>query len=474
VAKIESNPHAFGRRTSDIRDSAVALFNGRSVLLSGPRGIGKSSLGSQLQTVYGGDVTLLERCDIGTRLPEYLCGFFACDASTTLSELCSELLYDLERKLSALSRLRRQNVKLSIEVDLKVIKARLQADVSARRPATLATELVAGLSEIVTGCRVLGKTGLNLMIDEIDLLPKSMNFGHFIKIVHETLGRSGLDNITFVLAGQRGTYTRLHQEDPSFERLVRHVPIATLEPLEARFVLEYAGDHADPPFAIEPSAADMILALSAGYPYDIHLLGDAAFMAMDEAEFMDAGSVLRGLSDILRSDKREKYMGRLQGLQPNERVVVVSMARYSGKHVPMHIPMKSIARNLLGTLSDGTTVESVVESLVRSGHLIVNREKNYCQFAEELFRVFASLVVIEQRELQEQMDVRQALRKAKKAKDRRREEGMRFAKHAEMPVINDADVDIVLDVLRASDYDAAWLEGDISLLTAPEVSEDMS
>src|SRR3954464_6811844 len=97
VARIESDPRAFGRRIDDVRDSATALYNRRNVLISGPRGIGKSSLGSQLQTVYDGDPTLLQRCAIDTRLPRYVCAFYACDKTTTLSELCGAILYSIER-----------------------------------------------------------------------------------------------------------------------------------------------------------------------------------------------------------------------------------------------------------------------------------------------------------------------------------------------------------------------------------------
>jgi hypothetical protein len=198
---------------------------------------------------------------------------------------------------------------------------------------------------------VIGKEGINVMLDEIDLLPQNVNFGHFLKIVHETLGRERLDDVTFILAGQQGIYSRLLKEDPSVERLVRHVPIATLDPDEAEYVLEFAANHAVPPFIVSGKAKQMLLALSAGYPYDIHLLGDSAFSVMDDPERMIPPDVLRGLGDLFRSDKREKYLERLKLLPENQRLVVVSLARYTSPHIPMRIPIEWLAQNLIGALT---------------------------------------------------------------------------------------------------------------------------
>ena len=98
VDKIESDPQAFGRRVEDIRACASALLSRRHVLISGPRGIGKSSLGSQLQTAYQGDFTLFERCDIRADLPRYLCGYYACDVTTSIAELAA--VYFLSLRIS--------------------------------------------------------------------------------------------------------------------------------------------------------------------------------------------------------------------------------------------------------------------------------------------------------------------------------------------------------------------------------------
>jgi MoxR-like ATPase len=59
VDKSEKDPNAFGLRTTEIEVCASTLYNNRNILISGPRGIGKSSLGEQLLVALGGEHTLL-------------------------------------------------------------------------------------------------------------------------------------------------------------------------------------------------------------------------------------------------------------------------------------------------------------------------------------------------------------------------------------------------------------------------------
>ena len=463
VSTIESDPRAFGRRVGDVRDCASALYNRRNVLISGPRGIGKSSLGSQLQTAYLGTSTLLDRCEIGTRLPRYLCAFTACDDTTTLPALCSEILFSIERQCLALKSFRLSPARVSFEVDLKLVKAKLETDIAIRRPASVASDLVAGLSTIATSIAAIGFDGLNVMIDEVDLVPTSVNLGHFFKIVHETLGRDNLLDITFILAGQQGIYSRLVAEDASVERLVRHVPITVLEPDEARYVLEFAADNAKQPFAIDLRAADMILALSAGYPYSVHLIGDAAFNAMVDSKLMTTKEVLLGMGHLLRSDKREKYLERLRALSVDQRLLVLSMSRFSSKTIPMQIPVAWIARNLLAPPTTGTACDSILDSLVGEGHVVLNGEASSCQFTDEMFRIFTSLLVIDQRELQERRDLKAAYQSEKAETQPDRTAERRFLQ--DYGIIDPQGIDEAVEVLSSSAFEADWDREDHSRLT---------
>src|SRR4030095_9513456 len=161
-------------------------------------------------------------------------------------------------------------------------------------------------------------------------------------------------------------------------------------------------------------ATEMILALAAGYPYDIHLIGDAAFSEMDKANRMQPSDVLRGIAELFRSDKREKYFEKLRQLSDGQRLAVVSLARYSSKRIPFRIPLDWLENNLLGSLPASETIAAIIDELVKDGILIVNNQEGVCQFAEELFRIFIALLVRDQGELENRKRIRAEAAETKK------------------------------------------------------------
>ena len=98
IDKIEDDPQAFGNRPKEFVSCMESLFNSQHILISGPRGIGKSSLAFQIKNLYMGNHFLAERCGIKTKLDEYLTCFYTCGKGTTLFTLASDLLIRLEHK----------------------------------------------------------------------------------------------------------------------------------------------------------------------------------------------------------------------------------------------------------------------------------------------------------------------------------------------------------------------------------------
>lgn len=452
VARIEDDPQAFGRRVDAIAACAGALYDRRNVLISGPRGIGKSSLGSQLQIAQSGNTTLLERCDISTVLPMYLHAFYACDQHTSLAQMCSDILFRLERACKLAKRFKAENKKVEFELDLKVFRTRIEADVSSRGPSTVVTEFVAGLGDVLrTIQRTAFREGISIMLDELDQVSSDINFGHFFKMVQETLDHDRLQDVTFILAGQRGIYSRLLREDPSTERIVRHVPLSTLDPDESLYVLDFASSHGDPPFEIDAVARDMLACLAAGHPYNLHLLGDAAFNVMEDPQFLAPADVLFGLQGLFMSDKREKYTDRLYDLGSDERLVLVTMAQYPHSTIPMRIPLSWLRKEIPSSSIEGARLDEICETLRKGGHIRLNRRDGYCEFAEELFRVFISLLTIEYERIEEEREDRERKRTRERI-DREIIDGLSSGK------IDPSSEGIrqALDQLDGSDYTLNW------------------
>ncbi|HZK96397.1 MAG TPA: AAA family ATPase [Prolixibacteraceae bacterium] len=240
---IENNPSAFGLRSKEIIFSIESLFNDNSIFITGARGIGKSSLGLQLQKVLSGDDILLKRCYINRKLNGVLCIYYACASETSIEELCLDILCELEQELLLLPEIKLNKIKSTLELNFGIFKATFEGEIESRKrsPSSIANRFVNGIRSIYDKAVELGIfAGINIMIDEVDQLPESINFGHFVKIIHETLSNRNCNKVTFIFAGQLGSYSRFNKEDPSFERIVKCIPLDKLSWEASEYILDYA------------------------------------------------------------------------------------------------------------------------------------------------------------------------------------------------------------------------------------------
>jgi len=398
--RLEKDPNGYALRIMEINNCAMALFNNKNILITGPRGIGKSSLAYQLQNLYSPDSTLLKRCKIDGTLEKYIKVFYVCDRNSTLADICLDLLHRIERECLLLKTYdvgAKKNV--SFELNLGVFKAAIENEIVAKSPGSIITQLVQGLNEVYRVLNIMNFKGINILIDEIDLVSKDINVARFLELVHEYCIRDGLENITFILAGQLGTYSRLLTEDKSSERLLMHIPISKLVYEASEHILDYSSAHAKPPFRIGSEARKSILKIAGGYPYIIHLLADAAFMFMDNVSNMKMTDVTDGLAHVLRSDKQDKYISHLSVLNSAQRITLVTMASYISTELPARIPITWLLDELKGLrleiqdvdFENPTVVKSIINQIREKGFLILNKSDGVCQFNDELFRFFLLL-----------------------------------------------------------------------------------
>ena len=400
VNRREKDPEAFGLRTKEIVACVEALFNQTSLVISGPKGIGKTSLGDQIQIILQGNSALLKRCGLDAKFSNHLCVYYPVASGITLDKIVLDILYLLEKEGRSLLNVGFSDVKPSFEIDLGIVKARLETEVHStkRSPATTAFQFAEGLQLLLQGIQKLRYGGITILLDELDQLPTEIEFGKFAKVVHETLDSKNLNNVTFLFIGRSGTYTRFSNEHPSFERIVHHVPLSILDREAAEHVLFYAAKHASPPFGIEQHALDLILGLASGYPDTLHLIGNAAFLEMKNEKKMTQEDVLNGIQAVLESNKREKYLEQIKGLSEDEIIVLNSLSRYEAETLPTRIPYSWLSRKL-GFFKSDFNLVATLNSLVQRGYLIHNEKQAYYQFAEELLKVFFNLLNMERREL---------------------------------------------------------------------------
>lgn len=386
--KIEDNPHSFALRPKEIQFCANKLFNNHNVLITGPRGIGKTSLAKQLQLFYQNEKALLQRCDIDASFPTYLCSFYKCDKTSTLADMSLDVLRNTEQECLLLKQFKiEEGKKVKFEINLGVFKAALENDLTASSPASVATQFVNGLRELYTAGRHIGISGICILLDESDMVYSEINLADFLRLVHEYADHYNIDGLVFILTGQSGTYSRLLKENASVERMIFHVPLTKLAYEESKHIVSYASENSNPPFVVDEDACDTILKIAAGYPYVIHLLGDGAFGNMTDENHMTLNDVLNGLRFVLRSDKQEKYLDYLRKLKPENRTIITKLSNYEDTELPVQIPLSWVF-NELGASAERLQIIKSLKELHLDGYIIHDRVNQTCQFNDELFRIF--------------------------------------------------------------------------------------
>lgn len=399
VNKIERDPEAYGLRIMEIIDSVEALYNNRSILLSGQRGIGKTSMGIQLQEVMKGNQRLLQRCELDVEFQKTICVFHPCDSVSSIEQISLDILFKLEERILNILRRRKIQVEPEFEINLGIIKTSIRSsiDSKSRTPGTTASLFVNGLNTMLKSLTRFRRIEyINIMIDELDQLPKTENFGHFMKIVHDTLNYNQLDNITFIFSGQKGIYSDLLEGNLSFERIVRHIPLQILDSESCEHILDFASKKSRPRFSIDQKAKEMILAVSSGFPYTIHLLGDVAFWEMKNHLHLDISDVYNGLEKVLLSDKREKYLSRFNELPKSEKILLIQHGKQHADILPAEVPLKKIQDLTTKIGLSPKKIDQAIESLVNAGHIFIKESNSSLIFCEELFRIFINLIRLEQ------------------------------------------------------------------------------
>jgi hypothetical protein len=267
-------------------------------------------------------------------------------------------------------------------------------------------------------------------------------------------------NVTFLLTGQRGVFEKLFEEERAIERIIRHVPISVLDPDDSRHILNYAAGHAALPFTIGTEAQDMILALATGHPYAVHLLGNAAFGCMESESRITLDDLLRGLGELLESDKAEKYMLRLRDLDEQERLVLMSMSLCASSQLPIQIPPEWIPNNLLAPIPEEDTLDEALDGLVSKDYLVEGPRAEWYRFRDELFRVFLSQFVYAHREREEERLAQRRQELDVIIGEERRKEMKRFRRDYRQSRALDRDkasmLEYALEMLNVADVAADW------------------
>jgi len=300
------HPGMFVGRLGEILRLESYLLQTRSdqplnFLITGERGIGKSSLMNYLIFVASGEIpvddTEFKFLVIDTDI----------DQSTTRLGLLKKIELGLEKELGKTEKARKF---LSFTwAFLQRVEAggfRLKSAEEAEHDQTLLDRFAYSLAETVE--RVCSPAesmdmfnanydGLLILVDEADNSSEELQLGSFFKLLMERLQRRGCGKVMVGLVGLNQLRDVLRESHPSSLRMFDDIQLGRLTDEEVNRVIDSCLQKANldnqVPTSIDEEARDLLVALSEGYPHFIQQFGYSAFMA-DQDDTIDRQDVING------------------------------------------------------------------------------------------------------------------------------------------------------------------------------------
>ena len=285
------NPGMFVGRFTELVRLEASLIQARAArpvnfLITGERGIGKSSLLNYIKWVAEGTITTVSDATL-----RFLVVDTDIDASTTSVGLIQKIRLGLD---SALAKYEATRAFLK---DAWSFLLRVEAGGVKLKPAerTEAEELLieqfsytlADLAVRISGQgqNLFGSSfdGILVLIDEADNSSKHLALGSFLKLLSERLQRRGCGNVVFGLAGLPRLREVLFESHASSLRLFDEVPLGTLSDTEVSRVVDICLAAANKinvaKTTITDDARAALIDLSEGLPHFIQQFGYSAFAA---------------------------------------------------------------------------------------------------------------------------------------------------------------------------------------------------
>jgi CspA family cold shock protein len=371
-----TDPHKFAGRAEALINAIDCLYNNKNILITGARGIGKSSLSYQLVNLTKGDRTLIDRIriDLSGFKFNHIVGDHRCLPGNSLQDIAKNLLNSIyvNRPREAES-----TTKATWEIDLKLLKYKEEASLAALKFDEIALEFVCATEEIIRKAP-RGTTGITYLIDEIDMLDQAVQIAPFLKSVHEKLKMDGFKNISFVLSGVSGSIIELIAQHPSSVRLIETLILKPMIAAELRDVVDNCLFGTGT--TITPGAKESLIKYSACFPAPLHLLGYHAFK-IDNDDNIDNKDVESALNFIVREIKRKEFEGRFDRIRGTlgERILKLLASPKFEK-----VKIDDIAKRLSAPRD---SVAGILGDIHQIGSY-VQRSGNEYQIAEPIFTIY--------------------------------------------------------------------------------------
>ena len=389
VLKLKKNPFTpqmpitdaskFAGRREAIFSAIDSLFNSKNILISGPRGIGKSSLAYQLLYLTSGENELLSRCGISeTNLFDNIICDYRCMPGNTIADIASGLISSLCDKF---------NVELesgkstTLGIDLTIFNA---SHTDEYQPPALADTLASFTYQVerLFSENNVDHNGITFLIDEIDTLEPTTPIAAFLKGAVEKFALDTYTSFYFLISGITGTVTNMIAQHPSVNRLFENI---TLSPLSDEELHELVSSHlAGTGVTSTDKAIGQIISFSNNFPHPVQLIGYHAFR-FDTDGVLDEGDIDKAVKYIVQNLKHQEFEVKFGRLCTGKNVEILR-AMVSSK-----VPSVSITYLVQNTRLEYQEVAGILGALIQEG-IVEKPFRNKYRFVEPMFPIYLKMI----------------------------------------------------------------------------------
>jgi hypothetical protein len=307
--RIMEDPCRYAGRDALMREAYNYLANGRSLFVTGRRGVGKSSFSQQLRNLLTKSEAAENRFAINgsAALNDVLNVTYRCTGTETLQEFGERMVANLLR-VSQIGSAASKSTD-TFKVNLKLFGYEHKDERSAP-PATFINRLSDVLVEWFDAAGYHGR--VVFWIDEVDLMIDQFNLAVFLKVLLENLADAHVPNVSVVLTGIG--LERLKAQHPSISRFLVPVYVSPMSETELNEILERALQPTTVSF--ERPVCEMMLVMSQGFPDPVQSLGYELFEAAMANPHLVATAatfegVLRKLATVIKREELDSIRVRI-------------------------------------------------------------------------------------------------------------------------------------------------------------------
>ena len=381
----------FAGRSDELKVLIDALYqighgNPRHMIVTGPRGIGKSSFINQILSLTRNRSAILRELNVDAGEFGFRFAVFKHIAmnnqsteniiTSLIRQMKEETKGDLRTRIDSMLEKWKPKFKLPAvgEIEYQSLNIQNTSEISEDFIKTI-TDLWHAIKE--------KKDGIVIIIDEVDTVATDTNISSFLKITTEILINSGLDRISLYLGGITDAIDKLKENHSSIERVFETIELSPMQPEESQQVITRtlrSGIESSQVIIADP-VMKQVVEIADGFPAIIHQLCYHAYRLRDDDSKIDENDLSEALEDVVTRIRREELDKSLSVAGTGyARKILFVMANDDR----VNVPLADIAKKLNKPTSG---ISSPITKLVRD-EKVVRIDRGLYKIKDPLLRLY--------------------------------------------------------------------------------------